>query len=347
MDFEVAYYRMKKNAHFANQVEISDELFEELSKYMNPNYSVTEQIIYYYIMICKTLTYDPLFYAAEQKGIPAMLHEDPACVKLVTPSNNEVVCYETAAIFEKILERYGLEYEVLKSNPQIYGQEHTGTKFIVDKFIVCADVLSHAFINDSFYSKVGIPLQSIKCINQCEESREEFDVMVQNVYKDVNNKTLSPNMEKLRTILMLSKKNMTYDDRVKMLINLGFVGKNLPMMDRFAILKYMYLTSFSVSEMTNNLRMVMVKQRIEDDDDKVTEYPAAWFAINPISLEKHPELSVYCGYDKDFNFMFASREKLQAEFDYGCFDYLTYFDQSKKIGNYAKLPGINKATRNY
>ena len=65
----------------------------------------------------------------------------------------------------------------MKSNPHIYGQEHTCTKFIVDKFIVLGDILSHSFLNDAFYSKVGLPLHSLQCINQDEDSREEFNVM--------------------------------------------------------------------------------------------------------------------------------------------------------------------------
>lgn len=346
MDFEVAYYRLNNNHHFSNQIELNDELFEELSKHMNPNYSVTEQIIYYYIMICKTLTYDPQFYASEQKGVPALLHEDPGCVRKITPTNNEAVCYETAAIFEQILERYGLEYEVLKSNPHIYGQEHTCTKFIVDKYIVCADVLSHSFLNDAFYSKVGLPLHSLQCINQNEESREEFEAMVLNIYKDINSKTLSPNMEVLRDILMRNKRGMDYNERVKMFIQMRFVGVDLPIMDRMALFKYFYLTSFSKKEMTHNFRLVVAKETVVENT-RIYGFPVIFAAINPNDLEKYPNQSIYISVDRNFNVRFYNQDTLQEQFDRGNYSYLSYFDQSKQVGNYAKLPGIAKPKREY
>ena len=346
MDFEVAYYRMNKNNHFANQIELNEELFQELGKYMNPDYSITEQIIYYYIMIAKTLTYDPQFYASEQKGVPAMLHEDPAKVRHITSENNECVCYETAAILEQILERYNLEYEVLKSNPYIYGQEHTCTKFIVDKYIVCGDVMSHAFLNDAFYAKLGLPLSSLQCINQNEDSRSEFQELVEKVYKDINEKTLSPNVKMLKDILKANKKKMTYEDRVKILAQLGQTGEELPMMERFAVLKYVYLTSFSAKEMVEKIRLVMAKETVVEDA-RIYGFPIALIALNPNSLEKNPEQSYYFGYDRNFNFLFYNQEQLQDLFNKGTFSYLSYFDQSKKVGNYANLPGITKPKREY
>jgi hypothetical protein len=346
MDFEVAYYRMNQNNYFANQIELNEELFNELSKYMNPDYSITEQIIYYYIMIAKTVTYDPQFYASEQKGVPALLHEDPSNVVSITPNNNECVCYETAAILEKILEKYGLEYEVLKSHPHIYGQEHTCTKFIVDKYIVCGDILSHSFLNDAFYAKLGLPLQSLQCINQNEESRSEFQGLVERVYKDINDKTLSPNIKILRDILKVNKKKMPYEERVKILAQLGHTGEELPMMDRFAVLKFMYLTSFTAKEMTDNIRLVMAKEMVVENV-RIYGFPVALVALNPNSLEQNPEQSYYFGFDRNFNFSLYDRNTLQSKFDGGTYSYLSYFDQSRKIGNYAKLPGIAKPKREY
>ena len=150
----------------------------------------------------------------------------------------------------------------------------------------------------------------------------------------------------VRDVLTANKKKMNYNDRIKMLAQLGQVGKELPMMERFAIFKYMYLTSFTPKEMTENVRLVMAKEMIVENV-RIYGYPILFIGLNPNNLEANPEQSYYFSFDKDFHFTFYNQKQLQEQFDKGIYKYLSYFDQSKKIGNYSKLPGINKPNREY
>ena len=337
-DLEFLMYRLKNNANFVEDVTVTQELQEHLDRFLDPSFSTTEKVIYYYIMLAKTLSYDPAFFAHQQRGEIARLHETPFRTCEITPSNYHCVCYEASALFEKILHNLGVEYEVVKHYENIYGREHSSTKIVVDHFILTADIMKSSVINDAFYSKIGKLLNNIRCINQESDSRAEFKELFQKVYNYVNEKTLSVDDIKAKNILNSVDKTLSFSEKIENLISDFEFSEHLPFMERLAYLKHLYFSYFTNYQLSANIHMVIAREHIGED-----EYmPIALFAVNNKKVSAFPEKNLYFGFDSSFEFHQYTYQELQELFDNYKYEYLDYVSSNHYAGSYSYLEGINQ-----
>ena len=103
----------KPNDPNLSKIRVNPKLREAILKDM-PNYHGLKllEAIYIYVKLCKLLTYDDEFFATNQKGESAKVHEEIARISQITPENNKVVCYEFASIYEAMLNEFGIPCEI-------------------------------------------------------------------------------------------------------------------------------------------------------------------------------------------------------------------------------------------
>lgn len=336
-DLECLTYRLKNNNYFVNDVTITPELQERLDEYLDESFTITEKVVYYYIMLAKVLTYDSTFYAHEQRGSAAWLHETPLRTAEITPENNECACYEACALFEKILHNLKVDYEVVKKDDTRYGKEHSSTKFVVHQYIVTGDIMRSAMTGDFFLAKLGLPLNGLRCINQESDTRKLFNDIVKKVYTYINEKTITPNDIKAREYLESLDRKLSFQEKIENMIKGMEYSEHLSVMERMAYLKHLYFMSFSNFQLSANVNMVVAREQVGID----RYMPIALFVTHPKKISSFSEENIYFGFDSDFTFHNYSHAELQELFDSHKYEYLSYPISRAYAGSYNTLEGIN------
>ncbi len=190
VDFEAINQFTSTEDDFQGRFSVSPRLEREILKGMPKDYSLMQQAIYIYMKMCKVLTYDQEFYAANQGGIVAARHEDIEHLQTITPTNNEVVCYEFNSIYSHFLSKLGINYSIesrsgYKDGQQLYGGAHASLSFRCDKFLVKADSVESIFNGDLALLKTGNTATGIKCLNKNEATFREFGQMISQVATDI------------------------------------------------------------------------------------------------------------------------------------------------------------------
>jgi hypothetical protein len=133
--------------------------------------------------MCKILTYDEEFYAVNQKGEVAKKHEQIENINNITPQNNKVVCYEFNAIYAKLLEELGINFEVKSATGKDdFGGGHAYLEFRDGKFLLMADSVISILNSDLFNAKMNLCLNGLSCINTNSDTRKEFQEIAAKVY---------------------------------------------------------------------------------------------------------------------------------------------------------------------
>ena len=146
-----------------------------------------EKAIYVYIKLCKTLCYDPEFYAENESDEINLLHTDPKTIEHVSLDRPNIVCYEFNAIYAQFLKTLGINYAI-KAKNKLYAHGHASLIFRADDYIVGADSLTSIIASDLLNAKIGDTLNGISCQNKNSVMKNKFNNMVQSIYMDINEK---------------------------------------------------------------------------------------------------------------------------------------------------------------
>ena len=341
-DFEYINTLNSPNPDFIKDVHINPKLMKRLNQYIDPNYNDLEKIIYYYIMLAKTLSYDPEFYAEGQKGLIAEKHEDINFIKTITPENNECVCYEFDSIMDKLLLENNIKFEIVKRNKAEYGKSHSYTIARCGKFLIKIDSVPSVFTSDMLYSKIGLKVPGLECYNENDKTYEEFEVIKNNIFKNLNNKLLGDEEYAIRENLFeLKKGDKTFKKFLKMteILNLK---NNLSLMEQFGLAQYLYFHLFTTDEIDTKVHMVMAKDNREDE--KHYSYPIIFFVINKDNVNDIDE-NAYIVYDKSRTLKLVELDKIKEMFDSKKWEYLTYSNRRSKKDNYHIIPGLETKER--
>ena len=123
------------------EIKIDSDLEKVIMDGFPYDASELEMAIYIYIKMCKVLTYDEEYYAVNQMGVATEKHRSTSHIALITPQNNQVVCFEFNIIYAKFLNMLGINFasNYKYSVGEAYGDGHANLDFRCGKFLVNAD----------------------------------------------------------------------------------------------------------------------------------------------------------------------------------------------------------------
>lgn len=123
--------------------EINSELIDALKKNMNPNYNSKERIVYYYFKLCFLLEADVHYnFCNLISSFSNKINYEKSSNNLanITPSNNQVCCFEFDEIMKKLIEEENgvvLKYKFSGSS------QHVCTKSVIDKSFMMLDAFEN------------------------------------------------------------------------------------------------------------------------------------------------------------------------------------------------------------
>lgn len=263
VDFESINNIIESDANLYEGVNLHKDLKEYLYKDMPSNLTTLEKAIYLYIKACKLFTYDEQFYAANQKGVEALKHQDINRLGEINLDNKDIVCYEFTAIYGKLLEELGINFEVDYTVTNEYGSGHNNLTFKYDKFLVEVDSVTTIFQGDLVRAKTNFPLVGLKCINKNNKTFAEFKDTVEKVNDLVTIEDMSFDdaLEKYESKIV-NREHIDIEEKIKIYFEkLQEAGHQLEKMD---CLGYAFLLSkalFNKEERTNNLNLGVFKTK--------------------------------------------------------------------------------------
>lgn len=199
LDFESQNTYLSDENSLTSKTNLNPELIEAITKDIPANYSTLEKAIYIYIKMCKILSYNDEFFAAKQRGLATEKHRMIDYIETISPQFPEVVCYEFNAIYAKMLNSLGINFQrECFSWKNKYGDGHENLSFRVGKYIIEADSSRHILTGDLFNAKVGNSIKGLKCRNQNFDTYMDFDEILRKVYKDIKKEDKSTFSEALK-----------------------------------------------------------------------------------------------------------------------------------------------------
>lgn len=212
IDFESVDKLVKTTDENLEKTNINEELLNAILKDMPTESTKLEKAIYIYIKMCKLLTYDDEFYAANQSGEVARKHEDISKISSITMNNNRVVCYEFNQIYAKLLNMLGIKYEIESKLVSGFGGGHANLTFREGKYLVLADSVTSILQGDIINAKLGKPLSGLVCKNQNVQSKQEFQATINKVYQLVNSQSVNTSTLELDTFDSVMEEYISLSD---------------------------------------------------------------------------------------------------------------------------------------
>jgi len=329
---------------------INDELRKELYDGLPKDLSTIEKAIYFYIKMCKTLTYDEEFFAVNQRGQAAEKHKDIKQLSTINTNNNRVVCYEFNAIYSKLLEENGINFEVLSKMSKKFGEDHTSLRFRCGKFLINADPVTSILLGDMMLAKINQPLIGLTCENKNEQTKREFAEIMSRVYNLVvkeeqvkqeggMHNTRVGHVETFEEILGQYRsitdnvKPVSIEDKINILIDKAS-SKSIVGVDNLSYINQLRKIIFTKDEQLRNVGMAIVRNNKPEDPGK-TAMPKVVFTINQENVLTNADNNEYYFYNPNGSLVPTDKKTLEESFSSGILEYIS--DSSKRIpGIYTK-----------
>ncbi len=310
IDFESTNKNYDNN-ELNKEIIINKELKNAILKNIPSNFNNLEKAIYIYIIMCKTLTYDEEYLVSFKNSIDK--HKNIGYINTISPTNNKVVCYEFNLIYAKFLEELGIKYSILyKGNKRSYKDTHTSLIFNYNKYLINVDSVTSVFNGDYFKAKLNQPLIGLLCINKNQNTKNEFNKILEKVYKTIINKEHSKiNKDNFNDILneyrkYTKKTNITLADKLSILIDK--VNKaNMVGVDTMSYLLSLRKVLFNEIEREKNIKIVIIR----NNDLKETN---AVIIINKKDYNEEDE-NIYYLYRPNQLLISVSKEELNERFN--------------------------------
>ena len=307
---------------FNSDAQINEELKNYILDNIPEEYNLLEKIIYIYLKLCLTLTYDPEFYALNEEGVVALKHGDINNLKKITKDNNKVVCYEFNAILAYFLRYFHVNYEM--SSPEYAN--HSFLTFRYDKFIVSADAVKSMFRGDLTNIKLGKDITGLDLQSLCLKTKEQFWSMAVKVYSQIKGEYSSFGYINEYQNNYASLSNLSVKDRLDILIK-KLNLPNLSGIDNYAYLftlkKLIFLDSENI-----DVTILCSKENLSMDKEGIA---LCVITINPVSID-NMESNKYYIYNPNGNLIPTSLDELKEKFKTGLFNYIP--------SSTSRIPGI-------
>lgn len=295
LDFEAINTYLSDENSLTNKTNLNPELVKALTEGLRENYDTLEQAIYIYIKMCKILSYNDEFFAARQKGLAAEKHQMIDYIETITPRFPEVVCYEFNAIYAKMLNYLGINFErECFSWKNKYGDGHENLSFRVGKYIIEADSSRQILTGDLFNAKIGASIKGLKCRNQNFDTYMEFGEILNKVYNDIKKEDKTEFSNALREYEELTKTKRSVvplNDRFNLFLEKikasSFTGINI----MSYILKLVNVL-FTEEEREYYIDFEIIRDNNPKDEDKLYS-TCGIITMNPNGILKDEEHNKY------------------------------------------------------
>lgn len=313
------------------EFEISSDLREAILGDM-PNFiSDIEKAIYIYIRMCKTLTYDEEYYAAEQKGTPAKKHKDISYVSRVTPQNNKVVCFEFNIIYARFLDELGIKFKTIYKGvvEELYGNGHAYLDFRCGKYLVRADSVTSILRGDLAQAKVNRPLKGLKSFNRNIDTYKEFNELVDRVYRYIISKESekkSLHVESFKEIMSeyikktSNVREVSIEERLSILID-NVNSSKMVGIDSISYALQLEEILFNSSEHKNNIFVTVLRSNNFYNGEKIA-VPCIIFTLNSNGHLSKNGKNTYYYFRPNNDLRLIDKEELQLKFDSGELEYI-------------------------
>ncbi len=318
--------------------KLVDYVFDGMPK----NYSLIEKAVYCYIKLCKTLTYDPEFYANNQTGMIARKHQDISNLSKITPENNQIVCYEFTQIYAKFLNMLGINYKITsKIGLSTYGASHNQLSFKADGFVVDADSVTSILSGDLFNAKINRHLDGLKCKNTDELEADKFISLCTNVYKNLKKqekfkKTNEDSFAEFVGILKALANFQKVEKEEKLqIIDKQMQNNTLPLMEKINYLLRLSKNVFAEEYASEQFDVSIISKK-SFENFKLKTLPTMVFSFNDESFDEKPENTSYMILNDNGKLENIYKETLKQNFDCGAFKHITAGVKIKHL-----IPGID------
>ena len=280
---------------------IDNEFKNKILSSIPVNLTVLEKSIYLYIILCQTLTYDPLYMAYDEYSKYSSFHTDYKYLEKINEKNNRVVCYEFNELYGKLLRELDINYES-NANQYLYST-HSSLKYRVDKFIISADSITSVLDGDLVRSKVGYPLNGLKCLNHNKETKQEFDETFNHVYEMLKNK---------KTIIGIKNdSSLSVDEKLRLLVKIANL-KNLELIDKLGYI-YLLREELLTEQERIDCSYVIVNSSLDENNP-----------LRCIFSFKNSDGYLYYFFDPSNELEEISEDKLKSMFDEGILKYMPF-----------------------
>lgn len=275
---------------------LNDEFVHQILDDMPKKYNSIQKAIYVYIKLCKVLTYDPEFYANNQKGMIARKHEDITRLSTINASNNQIVCYEFAQIYGQFLSQLGINYEVM--GPISYGAAHSNILFRAGDFIVSADSVTSILGGDLYNAKINNELVGLVCKNKNIKTIRQFKKICKSVYLDIVSKERTEKSDEsvfeefLAMFNALCKEEpVSKQDKFK-IFELQSQDVNLPPIEKITYLMQLAKNIFAQERHSGKFDAIIVSRKTMSGLTIKSE-PIIVFAVNDLSFKTNLNDTTY------------------------------------------------------
>ncbi|MBQ3213432.1 MAG: hypothetical protein IJB10_00230 [Clostridia bacterium] len=340
-DFQSVNYLTENLNFYLDETHLNPELQAEILDEMPQGYSDLQKAQYIYLKLCQTLTYDTEFYAVNQCGPRAAKHKKIENIPNITPTNNNAVCYEFAAIYGKLLTiaTPSITQEMVFKNGYFgsgtYGEDHTYIDFRCGKYMVSADSVMGIFTSDMTNQKLGRPSNGLKCSNLSKETIKEFNQSLIQVKKDLQQQTqekLAGNLPTTFEDAVFLYRQETEENQVYIDIptRLGFCFDQIKDSQLTGIDAYSYLLQlrkivFDKKEQHENVAMQIIREGTDNTESQISL--AAIVTLSHNYRDPEEECS-YLVYKPETGPEDISKEDLMAGFNSGFYSYVSQKDEA-------------------
>lgn len=347
-----------------DKIEVNEELKNTILENLPTDASELEKAIFIYIKMCKLLTYDDEFYAVNQTGQVARIHENINHVKEITPTNNKVVCYEFNAIYGKMLQEIGLTFSTDQALINGFGGGHANLKFRSNRFLVAADSVTSILLGDITKAKLNQPLVGLKCVNKNQQTQQEFNNALTKMYNLIIDKENEKSKEsKLSSEIPKSQEHSEeveqvpiekresfaetvakYKRATKQIVHISLAEKldilmqkvndsKLVGIDSLSYILHLRKVLFTEEERKENINISVIRDN-ELIEQTQSATASAIIAINEYSFTNNPESTIYYVYHPKISFQKITFEELKNRFSDGTYNYIQKKDP--------EIPGISQ-----
>jgi len=330
---------------------LNPDLEEKILSGMPEDATELEKAIYIYIKMCKLLTYDDEYYAANQKGKVALKHKDISYISSISPQNNKVVCFEFNLIYSILLDRLGIKFRSDYKNmaEESYGDSHANLEFRSGKYLIIADSVISILEGDMMKAKLNQPLTGLQCMNRNTDTQLEFMSKASKMYK------LIIEQEKQSGANVSARGVQTFEDIMSEyasvttnLKEIGFDEKLLILIEKVNATRMVGIDSlsyalqlrkilFNQEERQNNLGISIIRNN-EFLNSNGSIMGSAIFSLNKEGFEEAEDKNVYYYFQPNHELVPISKEELQEKFNDELFEYIEKDDP--------RIPGIIEVGEN-
>ena len=242
------------------KVRISRDVYDVISKRYDKD--LLKNIIKCYIELCKMFSYDEKYFI-DPESDESKKHLRVEYLPHVNKKNNKIVCYEFSEIFGMFLNMNNIKYEIIGKNDNYYGMNHNHLVFRYDDFLIKVDPINTVYKTDFVNTKTNFPLVGITCINKNEETKKQFQNIINNCYQfeeiDLNNDYLPNNKFENDNQIDLSLTN--YLIKIDLLLK-KINDLKLEPMEKVGYFKQLIKNIFTQEELEKNVFYAIVSNYI-------------------------------------------------------------------------------------